>query len=150
MTRTAISPLFAISTLENTTYLLLMQFERAKAALAGTRFADFRTVEETGSTNADMVEILRTQDPTEDRRPAVLVADHQSAGRGRRDRAGDARRRRRAYRLLGLRASACGSGKSHIWGREDRGSVKGDPWDVAIDQEKRMEYAGGLEEKSIT
>lgn len=67
-----------------------MSFERAKAALSGTRFADFRWVEETGSTNADMVEILRTQDPSEDRRPAVLVADHQTSGRGRRDRSWEA------------------------------------------------------------
>lgn len=67
-----------------------MQFERAKAALAGTRFADFRWVDETESTNADMVEILTTQDVSADRRPAVLVAGHQTAGRGRRDRAWDA------------------------------------------------------------
>lgn len=67
-----------------------MQFERAKAALEGTRFADFRWVEETASTNADMVEILRSQDPSQDRRPAVLVAGHQTAGRGRRDRTWDA------------------------------------------------------------
>lgn len=102
MTRTAISPRFAISTLENTVYLPLMSFERAKAALSGTRFADFRWVEETASTNADVVEILRTQDPSEDRRPVVLVADHQTAGRGRRDRTWDAPPRSSILMSIGL------------------------------------------------
>ncbi|MBS1836482.1 MAG: biotin--[acetyl-CoA-carboxylase] ligase [Actinobacteria bacterium] len=79
-----------------------MSFERAKATLSGTRFADFRWVEETASTNADMVEILRTQDPSEDRRPAVLVADHQTAGRGRRDRAWDSPPRASILMSIGL------------------------------------------------
>lgn len=79
-----------------------MSFERAKATLTGTRFADFRRVEETASTNADMVEILRTQDPSEDRRPAVLVADHQTAGRGRRDRTWDAPPRSSILMSIGL------------------------------------------------
>ena len=67
-----------------------MPFERAKAAVAGTRFADLRWVEETGSTNADVAAILAGQDPSEDRRPVVLVAGHQTAGRGRRDRTWEA------------------------------------------------------------
>ncbi|UDY35589.1 biotin--[acetyl-CoA-carboxylase] ligase [Dermatobacter hominis] len=67
-----------------------MPFERAKAALTGTRFADLRWVDETGSTNADVVSILGSQDPSEDRRPVVLVAGHQTAGRGRRDRTWEA------------------------------------------------------------
>jgi hypothetical protein len=58
MTLTAISPRFAISTLENTTYLRLMDTARAKALLAGTRFADFRWVAETGSTNTDATAAL--------------------------------------------------------------------------------------------
>ncbi len=67
-----------------------MPFARAKAALAGTRFADLRWVEETGSTNADVASILASQDPSQDRRPVVLVAGHQTAGRGRRDRTWEA------------------------------------------------------------
>lgn len=61
-----------------------MAFQRAKAALAGTRFADLHWVAETGSTNADMVGLLRAAGPSA--RPVVLVADHQTAGRGRLDR----------------------------------------------------------------
>lgn len=79
-----------------------MPFERAKATVAGTRFADFRWVEETASTNADMVEILRTQDSTQDRRPAVLVADHQTAGRGRLDRTWESPRGSSLLMSIGL------------------------------------------------
>ncbi len=68
-----------------------MPFERAKAALGGTRFADLRWVAETGSTNADVAGILRSADPSAGRSPVVLIADHQVAGRGRRDRTWEAR-----------------------------------------------------------
>jgi BirA family biotin operon repressor/biotin-[acetyl-CoA-carboxylase] ligase len=54
----------------------------ARAALVGTRFADVRWVAETGSTNADALALARDGAPE----GIVVVADHQSAGRGRRDR----------------------------------------------------------------
>ena len=56
--------------------------QRASAALAGTRFADVRWVAETGSTNADALALARDGAPE----GIVVVADHQTAGRGRRDR----------------------------------------------------------------
>jgi len=56
--------------------------ERARALLAGTRFADVRWVSTTGSTNADVLALARDGAPE----GIVVVADHQSAGRGRRDR----------------------------------------------------------------
>ncbi len=55
---------------------------RARSALAGgpgTRFADVRWEPETGSTNADAMELARQGEPE----GIVLVADHQTAGRGR-------------------------------------------------------------------
>lgn len=55
---------------------------RARSALArgaGARFADIRWVAETGSTNADVMELARQGEPE----GVVLVADHQTAGRGR-------------------------------------------------------------------
>lgn len=68
-----------------------MTFDRAKAALAGTRFADVRWVAETGSTNADMADLLaEAASGPEPRRPIVLLADHQTAGRGRLDRTWEA------------------------------------------------------------
>lgn len=74
-----------------------MSFDRAKSALNGTRFADLRSVAETGSTNADVRLLLTAatvdgnldgpDGPTTDGAyldaPVVLLADHQSAGRGR-------------------------------------------------------------------
>lgn len=92
MTLTAISPRFAINTLENTLYLLLMSFTRAKAALSGTRFADLRWVEETDSTNTDAQRVLLDSagsDPRADT-DVVVVADHQRAGRGRLGRSWEA------------------------------------------------------------
>ncbi|MFM7069007.1 MAG: biotin--[acetyl-CoA-carboxylase] ligase, partial [Actinomycetes bacterium] len=62
-----------------------MTFDSAKAALASTRFVDLRWVQETGSTNADMVGLLAEVTVSPDR-PVVLVTDFQSAGRGRLDR----------------------------------------------------------------
>lgn len=56
--------------------------ERARSVLAtgpGQRFADVRWVAETGSTNADAMELARQGEPE----GIVLVADHQTAGRGR-------------------------------------------------------------------
>src|SRR5918994_5539172 len=55
---------------------------RARSALAtgpGRRFADVRWVAETGSTNADVMELARQGEPE----GIVVVADHQTAGRGR-------------------------------------------------------------------
>jgi BirA family biotin operon repressor/biotin-[acetyl-CoA-carboxylase] ligase len=56
--------------------------DRARARLAGGRFGDVRWVAETGSTNADARALARDGAPE----GIVLVADHQTAGRGRRDR----------------------------------------------------------------
>jgi len=51
-------------------------------AAAGTRFADVRVVAETGSTNADLLALAQAGTPE----GVVLVAEHQTAGRGRRGR----------------------------------------------------------------
>jgi BirA family biotin operon repressor/biotin-[acetyl-CoA-carboxylase] ligase len=56
--------------------------DRARAALAGSRFADVRWVASTGSTNADVLALARDGAPE----GVVVVADHQTAGRGRYDR----------------------------------------------------------------
>ena len=63
--------------------------ERARSALASgppTRFGDVRWVAETGSTNADVMALLRHGEAE----GIVLVADHQTAGRGRRGRTWEA------------------------------------------------------------
>jgi BirA family biotin operon repressor/biotin-[acetyl-CoA-carboxylase] ligase len=57
--------------------------DAANRALRRTRFSDVRWVDETGSTNADLMALAR--DGASD--GTVLVADHQTAGRGRADRA---------------------------------------------------------------
>jgi BirA family transcriptional regulator, biotin operon repressor / biotin---[acetyl-CoA-carboxylase] ligase len=57
--------------------------DRARAALAGSRFADVRWVASTGSTNADALALARDGAPE----GVVVVADHQTEGRGRYDRA---------------------------------------------------------------
>src|SRR5687768_9699564 len=62
-----------------------MPGDRAKQALSGTRFG-VRWVTETGSTNADLLEAARDGAAE----GAVLVADHQSAGRGRLGRSWEA------------------------------------------------------------
>jgi BirA family biotin operon repressor/biotin-[acetyl-CoA-carboxylase] ligase len=59
-----------------------MRGDRATRALRGTRFADVRWVDETGSTNRDLLELAAAGAPE----GVVLVADHQTAGRGRLDR----------------------------------------------------------------
>src|SRR3954470_17439387 len=52
------------------------------ANLRGTRFADLRVLDETGSTNADVLELARAGAPE----GVVVLAHHQTAGRGRLDR----------------------------------------------------------------
>lgn len=59
---------------------------RSRAALDGSRFADVRWVAETGSTNTDVLELARQGEPE----GIVVVADHQTAGRGRRGRTWEA------------------------------------------------------------
>jgi BirA family transcriptional regulator, biotin operon repressor / biotin---[acetyl-CoA-carboxylase] ligase len=59
-----------------------MRGDHARSALAGTRFGDLRWVAETGSTNRDLLDLASDGAPD----GVVLVADHQSAGRGRLDR----------------------------------------------------------------
>ncbi len=54
----------------------------ARGALAGGHFEDVRWVDETGSTNADLLALAADGEPE----GIVLVAEHQTAGRGRRDR----------------------------------------------------------------
>jgi BirA family transcriptional regulator, biotin operon repressor / biotin---[acetyl-CoA-carboxylase] ligase len=54
----------------------------ARPGWRATRFADVRIVAETGSTNADVLALARAGAPE----GVVVVADHQTAGRGRRDR----------------------------------------------------------------
>lgn len=56
--------------------------DRARAALSGCRFGDVRWLATTGSTNADVLELIRAGEPE----GIVVVADHQDAGRGRRGR----------------------------------------------------------------
>ena len=53
--------------------------ERARAGVSGTRFADVRWVDETGSTNADLLAAAADGAPD----GAVLLAEAQTAGRGR-------------------------------------------------------------------
>lgn len=62
---------------------------RARSALSegvGSRFADVRWVASTGSTNADAMDLARAGEPE----GVVLVADHQTAGRGRAGRTWEA------------------------------------------------------------
>lgn len=56
-----------------------MQGDDAREALARSRFADVRWVDQTGSTNADLLALAA--EGADD--GVVLVADHQTAGRGR-------------------------------------------------------------------
>ncbi|MCU1500035.1 MAG: biotin/acetyl-CoA-carboxylase ligase [Acidimicrobiales bacterium] len=59
---------------------------RARDALSGTLFSAVRWVHETGSTNADLMELARHGEAE----GVVVVADHQTAGRGRRGRTWEA------------------------------------------------------------
>lgn len=59
--------------------------QRAKAALDGSRFEDIRWVSSTGSTNEDLAHAARRGAGE-----CALIADHQSAGRGRLGRSWEA------------------------------------------------------------
>ncbi|MEO6988239.1 MAG: biotin--[acetyl-CoA-carboxylase] ligase [Aquihabitans sp.] len=61
---------------------------RVRTALARSTFADVRWLAQTGSTNADVMELARQGEAE----GIVVVADHQHAGRGRRGRTWDAPR----------------------------------------------------------
>jgi BirA family biotin operon repressor/biotin-[acetyl-CoA-carboxylase] ligase len=86
MTRTAISPRFAIKTFVSTRRhsVSVILEERVRAGLASTtRFTDIRLLDETTSTNT-VAAGLGTEG-------VVVVADFQTAGRGRLDRSWEAR-----------------------------------------------------------
>lgn len=95
MTRTAISPRFATKTLSNTTVWLAEMGhprevpESGPALVApwptpdGTRFVEVRRIPVTGSTNADLLELVRRGEAVDG---LVLVTDHQTSGRGRQGR----------------------------------------------------------------
>ena len=59
---------------------------RVREATGNTLFADVRWSAQTGSTNADVIEMARQGEPE----GIVVVADHQRAGRGRRGRTWEA------------------------------------------------------------
>lgn len=63
-----------------------MRGDRARSELKGTRFADVRWVAETGSTNRDLLDLAAAGVDDRGADGVVLVADHQTAGRGRLDR----------------------------------------------------------------
>jgi BirA family biotin operon repressor/biotin-[acetyl-CoA-carboxylase] ligase len=56
-----------------------MDIEQVRDQLRGCRFADVRWEQETGSTNDDVLALARAGDPE----GIVVVADHQTSGRGR-------------------------------------------------------------------
>ena len=60
----------------------LLPADQVRAAVAETRFGDVRWVASTGSTNSDVMGLARQGEPE----GVVVVADHQTAGRGRRGR----------------------------------------------------------------
>jgi BirA family biotin operon repressor/biotin-[acetyl-CoA-carboxylase] ligase len=60
--------------------------DRARSELSSTQFADVRWVAETGSTNEDVLDLARHGEGE----GLVLVADHQTAGRGRAGRTWEA------------------------------------------------------------
>lgn len=60
--------------------------DRARYALAGSRFADVRWFARSDSTNSQVLELARQGEPE----GIVVVADHQTSGRGRRGRSWDA------------------------------------------------------------
>ena len=65
---------------EHALWLRRVAGDRARSTRSpGTRFADVRWVAETGSTNADLLALAGDGAPE----GIVLVADHQTAGRGR-------------------------------------------------------------------
>ena len=78
MTRTAISPLLATSTFENTFYRCTMSSSDARSAKFVERFGQIRHVDHTTSTNADLVAAARSGAPEQ-----FLHSDFQSQGKGR-------------------------------------------------------------------
>jgi len=83
MTRTAISPRFAIKTFLNTRLLYAPMVEFAELPPPPeSRFGPVRLVAETGSTNADLLARAIAGEPE----GSVLVTDHQRTGRGRQQR----------------------------------------------------------------
>lgn len=81
----------------------------ARLALAGTRFTDVRRTEEAESTNRELAALARQGAPE----GVVVVADHQTAGRGRRGRSWEAPPGSSLLVSVLLRPSA---GRAHLAG----------------------------------